>query len=349
MTTTETAQLDIPLSDYRAAGLTPEDLRQMYWLVTLGRTLDQRSLLLYRQGRAPFILSCAGHEVAQVAATWPLIPGKDWISPYYRDVVACFRMGYTAYDVMLSVLAKRDDPASGATQTPGHFSSRKLHIISGGSPVATQVVHGVGAAYAMKLRREDTVMMTMFGDGATAQGDMHEAMNFASIHKLPVIFFCENNGYAISVPLSKQMAIKHFAERAKGYAMPGYTVDGHDPVAVYRVAREAVERARAGEGPTVIEALVDRLSPHSSEDDPRRYRDPAELAELAKRDCVPIFRRQLIAWGVMTEDELNAMDRKAQEEVDEATRRAAQARDARPEEATLHIYGARQGGERWLS
>jgi 2-oxoisovalerate dehydrogenase E1 component alpha subunit len=319
----------------------------MYWYATLGRTLDQRSLVMYRQGRAPFILSCAGHEVAQIGFTWPLVPGKDWIAPYYRDVVACFRMGFTTYDVMLSVLAKRDDPASGATQTPGHFSSRRLHIISGGSPVATQLVHATGAAYAMRLRHEDTVVMAMLGEGATAQGDTHEAMNFAAIYKLPVVFVVENNGYAISVPQSKEMAIARVAERARGYGFPGVTADGDHVLDVYKAAKEAVERARRGEGPTLLEVRVDRLSPHSSEDDPRRYRDPAELEAMAAHDCLPIFRRELIEWGALTEEELDEIDRKAQAEVDDASRRAAQAREARPEEATMHIYGARQGGERW--
>src|SRR5205807_1954075 len=174
-----------------------------------------------RQGRAPFIISCAGHEAAQIGVSWPLKPKHDWLAPYYRDVVLCMRMGMTALDLMLSVLAKPADPASGGKQTPGHFSDSRLNITSGGSPVAAQMVRGAGVAYALKMDGGDKVLMTCYGEGAGSEGDAHEAFNFASIYKLPEIFVCENNGFAISTPMRKEYAIEHVAQRAVAYGFPG--------------------------------------------------------------------------------------------------------------------------------
>ncbi len=218
----------------------------------LGRQIDYRFQVLNRQGRAPFIISVAGHEAAQIGVSWPLKPKYDWVSPYYRDVVLCMRMGVTPLDLMLSVLAKPADPASGGKQTPGHFSDTRLNIISGGSPVATQMVHGAGVAYALKMDGSDKVVMTNYGEGAGSEGDTHEAFNFAAIYKLPEIFVCENNGFAISTPFNKEYAIEHVAQRAAGYGFPGITVDGRDPVTCYFIAKEAIARARAGHGPTLI-------------------------------------------------------------------------------------------------
>ncbi len=294
-------ELTQSLRRYEQAGLAKADLRQMYHWCALGRALDLRAFQLHRQGRAPFILSCAGQETAQAAVTWPLRPGRDVLAPYYRDVVACFRMGMTAYDIMLSILAKAEYPASGGRQTPGHFSSREHLILSRGSPVASQLLWAAGVAYAAKLRHEDTVAMAMFGEGASAAGDAHEAMNFAGIHKLPVIFVCENNGYAISTPQRKEIPLGRVADRAAAYDFPGVTVDGSDVVAVVRAAREAVERAQGGDGPTLIECLVDRLGAHSSEDEQRRYRSQEEIDSLGALDGLANFRASLQDGGIMGE------------------------------------------------
>jgi len=193
--------------DWRDTDLDEKTLLEWFYLMLLGRQIDYRCQVLNRQGRAPFIISCAGHEAAQIGVGWPLKPKYDWISPYYRDVVLCFRMGLTALDLMLSVLAKPADPASGGKQTPGHFSDSSLNIISGGSPVATQMVHGAGVAYALKMDGTDKVVMTSYGEGAGSEGDTHEAFNFAAIYKLPEIFVCQNNGFAISVPFHKEYAV----------------------------------------------------------------------------------------------------------------------------------------------
>src|SRR5256885_5676090 len=210
-------------------------------------------------------------------------------------------MGLPPLDLMLSVLAKPGDPASGGKQTPGHFSDTRLNIISGGSPVSTQMVHGAGAAYALKMDGTDKVVMTCYGEGAGSEGDTHEAFNFAAIHRLPIVFVCQNNGFAISVPFQKQYATEHAAQRAAGYGFPGVTMDGRDPVTCYHVAKQAIARARAGEGPTLLECLVDRLGAHSSEDDQRRYRTQEELDQLAANDCLERFKRRLLEEGLLGE------------------------------------------------
>ena len=324
--------------DWRDTDLDEKTLLEWFHLMLLGRQIDYRCQVLNRQGRAPFIISCAGHEAAQIGVAWPLRPKYDWISPYYRDIVLCFRMGLTPLDLMLSVLAKPADPASGGKQTPGHFSDTRLNIISGGSPLATQMVHGAGAAYALKMDGTDKVVMTSYGEGAGSEGDTHEAFNFAAIYKLPEIFVCQNNGFAISVPFSKEYAIDHAAQRAAGYGFPGVTLDGRDPVTCYHVAKQAVARARAGEGPTLIECLVDRLGAHSSEDDQRRYRTQEELEQLAANDGLERFKKQLTEAGVLDKGTLSEYEERVKEEVTQATRQGIDSPDARPEDALTNVY-----------
>jgi 2-oxoisovalerate dehydrogenase E1 component len=331
--------------DWRDTDVDEKTLVEWFHLMLLGRQIDYRCQVLNRQGRAPFIISCAGHEAAQVGVAWPLKPRHDWIAPYYRDVVLCFRMGLTPLDLMLSVLAKPDDPASGGKQTPGHFSDSRLNIISGGSPVATQLVHGTGVAYALKMDGTDRVVMSCYGEGAGSEGDAHEAFNFAAIHRLPVVFVCQNNGFAISVPFAKQYALEHAAQRAAGYGFPGVTLDGRDPVTCYHVAKNAVARARSGGGPTLIECLVDRLGAHSSEDDQRRYRSQEELDQLAANDCLERFRRRLREEGILDERAVAEHEEQVKEEVTRATRQSLAAPDARPEDALTNVYSVHVPGE----
>jgi 2-oxoisovalerate dehydrogenase E1 component len=326
--------------DWRDTDLDEQTLREWFRLMLLGRQIDYRCQVLNRQGRAPFIISCAGHEAAQVGVGWPLRPRYDWISPYYRDVVLCFRMGLTPLDLMLSVLAKPADPASGGKQTPGHFSDTRLNIISGGSPVATQMVHGAGVAYALKMDGTDRVVMTCYGEGAGSEGDAHEAFNFAAIYRLPIVFVCQNNGFAISVPYRKEYAVEHAAQRAAGYGFPGVTVDGRDPVTCYHVAKQAVARARAGEGPTLIEALVDRLGAHSSEDDQRRYRSQEELDQLAANDCLVRFRKRLLEEGILDEKQVAEYEEAVKEEVARATSEGMASPAAPPENALTNVYSS---------
>jgi 2-oxoisovalerate dehydrogenase E1 component len=324
---------------WRDTDLDENILTEWFHYILLGRQIDYRFQVLNRQGRAPFIISCAGHEAAQIGIGWPLKPKYDWLAPYYRDVVLCMRMGMTPVDLMLSVLAKAADPASGGKQTPGHFSDSRLNITSGGSPVATQMVRGAGVAYALKMDGTDKVLLTCYGEGAGAEGDAHEAFNFAAIYKLPEVFVCENNGFAISTPFSKEYAIEHVAQRAAGYGFPGVTVDGRDPVTTYVVSKEAVARARAGGGPTLIECLVDRLGAHSSEDDQRRYRAQEEIDRLAENDCLERFKKQLIEEGLLTAKQVVELEESVKEEVTKATRQGMEADDPQPEDALTNVYG----------
>src|SRR3954452_3396268 len=190
---------------------------------------------------------------------------------------------------MLSGFAKAEDPNSGSRQMPSHFGQRKNRIVTGSSPVTTQVPHAVGIALAGKMEKKDLVAFVTFGEGSSNQGDFHEGLNFAGVHKLPVIFMCENNKYAISVPLKKQMACQKVSDRAIGYGMPGVTVDGKDPLEVYKVMKEAVNRARSGEGPSLIETVTYRLTAHSSDDDDRQYRTSEDIAEGRANDPIKLF------------------------------------------------------------
>jgi 2-oxoisovalerate dehydrogenase E1 component len=323
---------------WRDTDLDEKTLKEWFNYILLGRQIDYRFQVLNRQGRAPFIISCAGHEAAQIGVSWPLKPKYDWLAPYYRDVVLCMRMGVTPLDLMLSVLAKSADPASGGKQTPGHFSDSRLNITSGGSPVATQMVRGAGVAYGLKMDGTDKVLMTCYGEGAGSEGDAHEAFNFAAIYKLPEVFVCENNGFAISTPFRKEYAIEYVAQRAAGYGFPGVTVDGRDPVTCYAVSKEAVARARAGEGPTLIECLVDRLGAHSSEDDQRRYRSQEEIETLAQNDCLERFKKRLLDEGVLSAKEISEYEERVKEEVTKATRDGMESADPQPEDALTNVY-----------
>jgi 2-oxoisovalerate dehydrogenase E1 component len=324
---------------WRDTDLDEKTLKAWFNYMLLGRQVDYRFQVLNRQGRAPFIISCAGHEAAQIGVSWPLKPKYDWVSPYYRDVVLCMRMGVTPLDLMLAVLAKPADPASGGKQTPGHFSDTRLNITSGGSPVATQMVRGAGVAYALKMDGTDKVLMTCYGEGAGSEGDTHEAFNFAAIYKLPEIFICENNGFAISTPFRKEYAIEYAAQRASGYGFPGVTLDGRDPVTCYVVAKEAIARARAGEGPTLIECLVDRLGAHSSEDDQRRYRTQEEIEHLALSDCLEQFKKRLLEEGVLSAKEIAEYEERVKREVTKATSEGMESPDAPAENALTNVYG----------
>ena len=281
-----------------ALGLTEGDLIEMYHKVVLTRALSARMWILNRMGRAPFAITGDGHEVAQVASAFLLKPGKDWVVPYYRDMGVVLTVGMTPREVMLGFLAKAADPSSGGRQMPSHFGHAGLRIVTGSSPVATQIPHAVGIALASKLRGEKDATIVYFGDGATSKGDFHEGLNFAGVHRLPVVFFCENNGYAISVPVKKQMAIAQVSQRAAGYGFPGVTVDGNDALAVYAASKEALQRARGGDGPTLIEAVVQRLVPHSSDDDQRRYRSQEEIEAGKLADPVPLFKAYLEKEGL---------------------------------------------------
>lgn len=338
MAAAKTTETKAKLSLHVSLGLKGEDLMEMYYKMVLVRALDERCWALNRMGKVGFVASCRGHEAAQVGSAYAMRPGVDFIVPYYRDLGVVITLGYTAREHLLSVMARAEDISSRGRQMPGHWSHPGLRLISGSSPVATHLLHAVGIAYAAKVKKEDAVAITYFGDGATSKGDTHEAMNFAGIHKLPVIFVCEFNGYAISVPQGKQMAVGNVALRAQGYGFPGVTVDGNDILAVYGATREAWERARRGEGPTFIECKVYRLLPHSSDDDDRRYRSREEVEEARKRDPLERFRSYLREEGLLDESREAEVQARAKREVDEATDYAERAPDPGPEELLTYLY-----------
>lgn len=314
------------------------DLRRMYETMVLARQLDERMWLLNRSGRAPFVISVQGHEAAQVGMGFALNPDKDWLFPYYRDLALVIHFGYTPREAMLSLLSRADEPNSGGRQMPAHYGSRKNHFYTTSSPVGTQIAQAPGFALAAKIRGEDTVVVTCIGEGGTSQGDFHEGLNWASIHKLGVIFFVQNNHYAISVPMNMEMAVKTVAERAAAYGIPGVRVDGSDAVAVYLAAREAVARARRGEGPTLFEAVVDRMTPHSSDDDDRFYRSREEVQAYKERDPIIVTRQRLIDLGALDDEHEAEILARVKAAVNDATDYAEQAPYPDPSEAFKHVY-----------
>ncbi len=299
--------------------LSDTDLLEMYRRMTLVRTLDERIWMLNRQGKAAIVASSQGHEAGQIGSVWALEKGKDQFYIYYRDLAVMLMLGMTPVEIMSGFLAKVGEPMSGARQFPTHGAYPDLGLVNISNVVGTHIPQAVGAALAARMRGEDSVVITYFGDGASSVGDCHEAMNFAAIHSLPVIFFCENNKYAISVPISRQMAVDSIASRAEGYGMPGIEVDGCDIVAVYEATYEAARRARSGQGPTLIEAHVERYLPHTSDDDDTLYRPREELEEARKRDPLKILSEQLREIGVLTDETEGHFKSEARNIVNEAT------------------------------
>lgn len=323
---------------HKQLGLSDDVVLEMYETMLLARKIDERMWLLNRAGKIPFVVSCQGQEAAQVGAAFALDRKKDYILPYYRDVGVVLTFGMTPKDLMLSAFAKAEDPNSGGRQMPGHFGQKKNRIVTGSSPVTTQVPHAAGIGLAVKMEKKDIVVFTTFGEGSSNQGDFHEGANFAAVHKLPVIFMCENNQYAISVPIEKQYACKQISDRAIGYGMPGVTVDGNDPLAVYEAVKEAADRGRRGEGPTLIEAMTYRLTPHSSDDDDRSYRSKEEVDNAKKLDPIPAFATYLRDVGVLTDSIEQEMEARIERVIDDATEYAEQAPYPDPEDALLYVY-----------
>ena len=321
-----------------SVGLADDELIEMYRLVALTRALDERMWVLNRAGRIPFVISGQGHEGAQVGITWPLKKGHDWIAPFYRSIATCLTFGMSPRDIMTAQYATANDPSSGGRQMPGHYGSHEHNLVSVSSPVATQLLHAVGIALAAKIRKTGQVALTTMGEGSSNQGDVHEGLNFAAIHKLPFVFVVENNGYAISVPAERQIATHDVADRATGYGIPGVVVDGIDVLACYKASREAVDRARRGEGPTLIEAKVTRLTAHSSDDQQTKYRSEEELAAEKAHDPIPRFREQLQEAGILTDEILSRLTTEILAAVDDATEYAEAQDDPEPSTAMRWVY-----------
>lgn len=323
---------------HKQLGLTDENVLKMYEMMLLARRLDERMWLLNRAGKIPFVVSCQGQEAAQIGAAFAIDRSKDYVAPYYRDLAMVLALGMTPQELMLFSYAKQDDPNSGGRQMPGHYGQKKNRIITGSSPVTTQVPHAVGFALAAKMKKKDFVTLVALGEGSTNQGDFHEGLNFAGVHKLPVITFVQNNKYAISVPIEKQIASENISIRAKSYGMPGVTVDGNDVFAVYEAVKQAHQRAKSGEGPTLIEAVTDRLTAHSSDDNERVYRSDVELKEVRENDCLIRFSSYLKRVRVLTEDIDERLNREIMAVIDEATEYAENAPSADPKTLLKYVY-----------
>jgi 2-oxoisovalerate dehydrogenase E1 component alpha subunit len=325
-------------SPHGALGLDSDDLLGMHRTMLTARLLDEAAFRQNRMGRAPFVVPVSGHEGCQIGTAWPMRRGTDIWLPYYRDLGVVLVAGMTPHEVFLGIFAKADDPSSGGRQMPAHWGSRRLGIISGSSPIATQVPHAAGIAYAIKIREEDSVVTSWFGEGATSEGDWHEGLNFAGIHKLPLVLVCENNRYAISVPQSKQMAIEDVAERAEGYGFPGVVVDGNDVLACYGAMKDAHERARRGDGPTLIECKTYRFFPHTSDDDDKSYRSREEVEEAKSHDPIRAFEGYLAEHGVLDNAGAQELRATVKEEIEVAIAAAWEAADPLPESALRHVF-----------
>jgi 2-oxoisovalerate dehydrogenase E1 component alpha subunit len=326
-------------SRHLEVGLKDEQVLNMYWDILLARRLDERMWILHRQHEVAFHISGIGHEACQVGAAYALKKGHDYIHPYYRDFALSLTLGMSPRDLMLALFGKAGEPTSGARQMPNHYSSRALNIVAGSSPVATQIPQASGIGFAIKYKGTDQVVLTCFGEGSTAEGDFHEGLNWAGIFKLPVIFLCQNNQYAISVPMNREMPVKSVADRAEAYGMPGVSYDGNDVLESYRVTKEAVERARRGDGATLLEAKTYRPVPHSSDDDDRMYRSREEVETWKKRDPVLLAREYCMSVGLLDDKGNEELEQRARGVVDDANEFAKNAAYPAPEEALNQVWG----------
>src|SRR5690625_2516111 len=323
---------------HSSLGLSDEHVLAMYRTMLLARKIDERMWLLNRSGQIPFVISCQGQEAAQVGAAFALDEKVDYIAPYYRDMGIVLHFGMTTKDLMLSGFAKAEDPNSGGRQMPGHFGQKENRIITGSSPVTTQLPHAVGFALAAKIKKEPFVTFTTLGDGSTNQGDFHEGLNFAGVHQLPVITLVQNNKLAISVPFEKQIASENIAMRSSSYGMPGIVVNGNDPLEVYGAVKTARERALNNEGPTLIEAVTVRLTAHSSDDNEGHYRTKEELTAAKENDCLSSFTTYLEDVGILNEEIKTKLTNEIMNEINEATTYAEEASEADVHTITDHVY-----------
>ena len=322
----------------KKSGLSKEELIQAYRQVLRGRRLDERLWQLTRIGKTSFNISGQGAEVAQVAMAMAFDPQKDYFLPYYRDMPACLVWGMTSKDILMGSFGKEADPSSHGRQMPNHYGSKEHNIVSFSSTVSTQMPLATGVGYAAQLQKADFVALTTTGEGSANQGEVQEAMNFAGVKKLPVIFVVENNEYAISVPIEEQYANKRMADRAKAYGFEGVTVDGSDFTEVYLAFKEAVKAARGKIGPKLIELMVSRLTSHSADDDQSVYRSKEEIEEMKKNDAVKLFEKQLLEEGYLTDEDIAKIDEEIRAEINQATDEAEAMPDPVPTSILEEVY-----------
>jgi pyruvate dehydrogenase E1 component alpha subunit len=308
---------DGTLSSEHDPRLSPDEVITVFRHMVMTRLVDERLVALQRQGRIGFHIGSLGEEAAILGSAYAMRE-QDWLFPCYREFGAALMRGFPLQRFIDNMFGNLNDPAKGR-QMPDHYTCRAAHWGSISSPIGTQITQAVGFAWGAKVQRRDLVSLVYFGDGATSSGEFHNGMNFAAVFKTPVVFFCRNNGWAISVPVERQTASRTFAEKGVAYGVPGVRVDGNDLFAVISVTRAAVARAARGNGPTLIEALTYRMGGHSTSDDPNRYRAHDALEPWIMRDPIERLRRYLEQhdlWSESEEDELRAdIERRVREAV----------------------------------
>lgn len=323
--------------------LTTSTLLSIYKIMIRTRLMDQKMLIMLKQGKSYFHIGSSGHEAVQTAFAYAMQPGYDWAFPYYRDLAFVLQYGVSPYDIFLNFLARTDDPSSGGRQISNHYGSRKKRIITQSSPTGTQFLQAVGCALGAVKEGKDEVVYVSSGEGTTAQGDFHEALNWAARDKLPVIFLIQNNKYAISVPVSNQLAGGSIYKIGSGYqGLNCFKIDGTDFFKSHDIARKAVELARTGKGPSLIEAETIRLLPHSSSDSQTKYRSKEELENDKTRDPLPAFESFLISKKIKSGNELVFITQKIKEEIDKAAEDAEKIAHPLPDSVTDFVFAPGQ-------
>jgi 2-oxoisovalerate dehydrogenase E1 component alpha subunit len=301
------------------ADLSNEQLIALFRNMLLQRAVDNRGFQLNRQGKIAIAMGSEGHEAVQAGTGLAFVRGSDVLFPYYRNTGIVLACGFPLADVFRSQFARATDRTKGR-QIINHFTDRARGIASISSIIAAQTTHAVGAAYAFKYRGDvERAVFCTFGEGATSEGEWHEAVNFAAIHRVPVVFVCENNRWAISTHQSKQMLVEDVAVKAAAYGIPGVTVDGFDPVAVYSAVRDARAAAVGGRGPTLVEAQCYRFLSHTTDDDDKTYRSREEVDAQRKFDPLPRFESRLVEGGVLTADDAARLRTEINAEVNDCT------------------------------
>ena len=319
--------------------LSPEILLKAYRDMVRSRKVDEKTIVLYKQNKCHFQIGVAGHEAVQVAMAQCLKPAYDWAYPYYRDMALCAGLGMTSKEFLLNALNKIDDPNSGGRQMPMHYGHKGLNIVNQSSPTGTQFLQAVGAAMAIKFRGGDQVVYVSSGEGTTSQGDYHEALNWAAREKAPVIFLIQDNKYAISVHISEQTAGCSVAKISSGYeGLAVETVNGLDFIESYEVCQRAVQRARSGGGPTVIDAQVVRLQSHSISDNQAKYRAAEDVEKDKESDPIKLFASYLVSKKFSTKAEIEKIDAEIQKSIDVDAEWAEAQKDPAPHTAEDHVF-----------
>ncbi|MEO8231759.1 MAG: dehydrogenase E1 component subunit alpha/beta [Ignavibacteriota bacterium] len=318
-----------------------EKLLYILKMMLTARTVDNKAMNLLRQGKTFFHIACSGHEAAQLAIGLSLDPNKDWLFPYYRDLATVLTVGITPEEVFLGTFGKANDPASGGRQLPIHWGSTRINIPSQSSPTGTQFLQAVGTALASVKRGERNISYVSSGEGTTSQGEFHEAVNWASREKLPVLFVIQNNKYAISVHVSNQTGGKDssIAEMMEGFhSLHRARIDGTDFFQSFEKIQEAIEYIKSGKGPALIEAEVVRLESHSSSDDQRKYRDKKELEEDLKKCPIEKFAKVLISKDFISQEEYDELKISINDEISDAADKALHSADPKPEDAAKYVF-----------